>query len=166
MNEIAVRPTTPADASPLCKLLNEIIAIGGTTANEVPETTESFAQKYLLADDRVCCHSAVYEDALVGFQFLGINERLAAGWLDIATFARASNKVRGVGTALFSATLAHVAEADFDAINARIRADNSGGLAYYDKMGFTTYSVDKAVPLADGTPIDRISKRFDLHEYK
>ena len=101
-------------------------------------------------------------DRLIGFQFLGVNARLADGWSDIATFARVSNKVRGVGTALFAVTLRSAQQANFLAINARIRADNTGGLAYYDKMGFRTYAIDRAVPLSDGTPIDRISKRFDL----
>ncbi|MEM9148767.1 MAG: GNAT family N-acetyltransferase, partial [Pseudomonadota bacterium] len=48
------------------------------------------------------------------------------------------------------------------ALNATIRADNRVGLAYYSRMGFQDYAVRPAVPLADGSPVDRISKRFDL----
>jgi hypothetical protein len=48
-------------------------------------------------------------------------------------------------------------------INATIRADNTGGLAYYAKMGFETYGITKDVPLLDGTPVDRINKRFQVN---
>lgn len=44
--------------------------------------------------------------------------------------------------------------------NATIRADNAGGLAYYARMGFQDYAVARGVPLADGTPVDRISRRY------
>ncbi|WP_420810234.1 GNAT family N-acetyltransferase [Ensifer aridi] len=71
-------------------------------------------------------------------------------------------KVPGAGTALFAATKAYARDAGFLAINATIRADNIGGLAYYSKMGFVDYKVDKAVPLKDGRPVDRISKRYLL----
>ena len=49
-----------------------------------------------------------------------------------------------------------------EAINATIRADNAGGLAFYTKQGFVDYGVTPAVPLADGTPVDRVHKRFSL----
>ena len=41
-----------------------------------------------------------------------------------------------------------------------IRDSNESGLAYYSKIGFIDYSVNKAVPLNDGTPVDRISKKY------
>ncbi|MEP5761058.1 MAG: GNAT family N-acetyltransferase, partial [Litoreibacter sp.] len=45
-------------------------------------------------------------------------------------------------------------------INAKIRADNAPGLAYYTKMGFLDHDVKRGIPLKDGTPIDRIIKLF------
>jgi hypothetical protein len=48
------------------------------------------------------------------------------------------------------------------AINATIRADNVGGLAFYSRLGFTDHGISRAVPLRDGTPVDRVSKRFIL----
>ena len=67
-----------------------------------------------------------------------------------------------VGTALFAATRARANLLRLAAINATIRADNCGGLAYYFKMGFVAYGVDTAVPLSDATPVDRIHKRYML----
>jgi len=68
--------------------------------------------------------------------------------------------MRGVGTALFAATVVRAREVGLTAINATIRADNKGGLAFYTKMGFETYGIARGVPLRDGTPIDRVSKRY------
>ncbi|HEX7850799.1 MAG TPA: GNAT family N-acetyltransferase, partial [Sphingomonas sp.] len=78
------------------------------------------------------------------------------------TFARRGSTTRGIGSALFAATRAAAIAAGLKAINATIRADNTGGLTFYAKMGFADYAVARAVPLADGTPVDRISRRYDL----
>jgi RimJ/RimL family protein N-acetyltransferase len=160
---IHVRPARLEDVPPLCAVLNEIIRIGGTTAHEMPFTHESFASHFLAGPDLVSC--IVAEDRSgepCAFQALDHWDGLPEGWVDIGTFARPHGKVPGAGTALFAATKAHARDAGFLAINATIRADNIGGLAYYSKMGFVDYKVDKAVPLKDGRLVDRISKRYLL----
>ena len=96
------------------------------------------------------------------FQSLSRHTKLPVGWADIATFARVSPKIPGVGTSLFQKTLPYARSIYLEAINATIRADNVSGLSYYAKMGFIDYSVASAVPLNDGTPIDRISKKFKV----
>jgi hypothetical protein len=48
------------------------------------------------------------------------------------------------------------------AVNATIRADNHSGLPYYEKMGFTTYKIVEAAPLKNGTPVDRICKKYSF----
>ncbi|MGI9373249.1 MAG: GNAT family N-acetyltransferase [Hyphomicrobiales bacterium] len=160
---MSVRAAMLDDAAELCALLNEIIAIGGTTALETALSEQEFAEYYLHGESYICCHVAVAEDgALAGFQALETHTRLPDDWADIATFARVSPKTPGVGSALFPHTLATAREHGYAAINATIRADNKSGLAYYDKMGFETYKVEKAVPLSDGTKVDRVSKQFDL----
>ena len=98
----------------------------------------------------------------LGFQHLQGLSKLPDDWGDIATFALINSPVRGVGTALFEATKAKAQELKLVAINATIRADNVPGLAYYSKMGFVDYAVAEAVPLSDGTLVDRISKKFLL----
>ena len=50
-------------------------------------------------------------------------------------------------------------------INATIRADNEGGLAYYQSRGFETYQIVRDVPLAGGQRVDRVKKRFDLSNW-
>ena len=160
---ITVRPTTMADLPGLRALLNEIIAVGGTTAIETPLSEVEFADHYLRGDRFICCHTAMADNGiLLGFQALETNPKLHDDWADIATFARAQPKTPGVGSALFPDTLAVARAQGYVAINATIRADNTGGLAYYDKMGFETYKVDEAVPLSDGTAVDRVSKKYPL----
>lgn len=163
MKTIPVRPARPDDAPALCAFLNEIIAIGGTTAHQTPFTPESFQAHYLSGLGFVCCFVAEDETGEpCAFQALEHSDALPEGWADIGTFSRPGNKVPGAGTALFEATRAHARSIGLTALNATIRADNTGGLTYYGKMGFVDYKVDEAVPLKDGRLVDRISKRYAL----
>jgi L-amino acid N-acyltransferase YncA len=163
VSALTIRPVRDEDATELADLLNAIIARGGTTALEEPYTAERLAQAYLTGPTVICCFVA--EDAagrLAGFQTLGRDPDLPDGWGDIGTFARVDGTQRGVGTALFEATVAYARRASLAGINATIRADNTGGLAFYSRMGFRDHSVRAAVPLKDGTPVDRIHKRLTL----
>ena len=159
--KIITRLATSDDAHELCEILNEIILIGGTTALETPLTEDEFASYFLQGKNHLCCYVAVDDlEAIAGFQALERHSKLPDDWADIATYARVKPKVAGVGTALFAASRLYATQSGIKAINATIRADNEGGLTYYDKMGFQTYSVSKNIPLKGGTPVDRISKRF------
>jgi L-amino acid N-acyltransferase YncA len=161
--DLTVRPVTNADAPALAELLNAIIARGGTTALQEPFTAQRLADAYLTGPAVICCFVA--EDAageLHGFQTLGRYPGLPDDVGDIGTFTRVGGVQRGVGTALFAATRAEAARQGLVALNATIRADNSGGLAFYARMGFTDHSRTPAVPLTDGTPVDRVHKRFPL----
>jgi L-amino acid N-acyltransferase YncA len=160
---LLVRLAKQGDVHELCELLNEIVEIGGTTAIENALSVQEFESYFLSGEKHLCCHVAV-DDAggLAGFQTLERKSKLPDDWADIATFARVLPKVAGVGTSLFAATKKHAQNLGVVGINATIRADNSSGLGYYEKMGFQTYSVVKEVPLADGCAVDRISKRLLL----
>ncbi len=158
-----LRPITHADVPQACALLNQIIDIGGTTAFEVPFDQAGFAAAYVDGADLICCNVALDQNgAVAGFQWLGRNPRLPADCADIASFARRSNPVKGIGRAMFPVTCDAARAAGFAQINATIRADNTPGLGYYSAMGFVDHHVARAVPLNDGTPVDRISKRFVL----
>ena len=161
---LTVRATAPSDVPDLCAIINEIIAIGGTTAHETPFTPASFSRHFLEDVNFVCSFTALSDGELAGFQSLYRSPDLPYGWGDIGTFARVNNKVAGVGTALFAHTKAFARTAGLISLNATIRADNVSGLAYYSKMGFTDYAVKKNVPLKNGQLVDRISKQFKLVE--
>ena len=159
---ITVRPTQTADIPALTGMLNAIIEIGGTTAYEEARTHAQMHASLLDDAKLVCCHTALdpASSEPAGYQTLRRHPELPADAADIATFARPEPKLRGAGTALFDKTLAVARGAGLVWINATIRADNTGGLAFYTKMGFVDYAVAHGVPLNDGTPVDRISKRF------
>ncbi|MEM9500236.1 MAG: GNAT family N-acetyltransferase [Pseudomonadota bacterium] len=163
-NTIEVRPVTAADSVSLAELLNEIIELGGTTALEEPFTPQQLADTYLIGPLVLNCVVAVDDGTgeLIGFQTLVKNGSLPDDIGDVATFAKVGTTQRGIGTSLFKATLARARELDLKAINATIRADNTGGLAFYSKMDFEDHDVTLGIPLADGTPVDRVHKRYSL----
>jgi L-amino acid N-acyltransferase YncA len=166
--DLEIRPARREDAPALAELINAIIARGGTTALEEPYTPDALDRAYLTGPDVICCFVAVDRASgrLEGFQTLGRDTDLPEGLPedvgDIATFARVGGTQRGVGSALFAATRAEARRQGLSAINATIRADNLGGLAFYARQGFRDHAVRAAVPLKDGTPVDRVSKRFSL----
>lgn len=156
---LSVRPPVRSDAEPLAAVINAIIAEGGTTAHEKPFTPEGLWQYSLNGPQVLCCHVVLQDGAPVGFQGLYRNPDLPEGWGDIGSFTRREPPVPGAGTALFAATLESARALGLVMLNATIRADNVPGLGYYAKMGFEDYDVLKAVPLADGTPVDRIRRK-------
>ena len=159
---LTVRPGQPEDAAALAAILNAIIAQGGTTALEDPYTPEALSRAYIDGPDALICMVVEGDGAVLGFQSLARHQGLPQAWADIATFTRQHGKVPGAGTALFAATRAAGLALGIATINATIRADNAGGLAYYRKMGFVQYQCRAAVPLRDGTLVDRLDHRLDL----
>ncbi|MGI9368902.1 MAG: GNAT family N-acetyltransferase [Ruegeria sp.] len=160
---IAVRLMRQEDVPVACNILNQIIAIGGTTAIETPLSDLSFAQSFLDVPGTFCCHVALDQvGEVAGFQWLGSNTALPDGCGDIATFTRRDPILKGAGRALFAETAKAAKKLGMHSINATIRADNHLGLSYYTKMGFKDHSVERGLPLQDGTPVDRISKRIAL----
>ncbi|WP_371224839.1 GNAT family N-acetyltransferase [Roseovarius sp. 2305UL8-3] len=160
---IHIRNAGALDAAPMADLLNAIIAKGGTTAHTVPvsksdvlEFMGSYPGKaaWLVAEDD--------DGALLGFQLIEPHEKLPANACDIGTFTQVGRTKMGIGSALFDRTCTAARQLGYAWINATIRADNSGGLAYYQSRGFEDYKLDRDVVLDDGTVVDKISKRYDL----
>lgn len=161
---IAVRPFAEQDLEPAQAILNRIIEIGGTTAYEDPVSVDYLAGKLLDgAPNLIAAHVALDPDGEVAaFQYLVRSDHLPDGVADIASFARPEPKLKGAGRALFEATKTAARAAGCHEINAQIRADNGPGLGYYAAMGFADHDVIRNVPLKDGTPVDRIIKRYRL----
>ena len=106
---------------------------------------------------------------IVGFQALEWSDpnwpgpdSLPADWALIASFVDADFQGRGIGKALFTKTLAAAQRAGAHCIDATIRADNQGGLAFYTLLGFTDYSRLRDIPLSDGTLVDRVRKKLNV----
>ncbi len=157
-----VRKAHPNDAPELVRILNAVIAIGGTTAYQTPRDASYFQPFIAASDPKIFIHVAEAEDRLQGMQWMEPLDPPQTHIGGIATFARPGTAQKGIGTALFKATKQASQAAGYSELYAKIRADNAGGLAYYEKMGFRDHHVDTAVPLTDGTPVDRITKRLKL----
>ena len=153
-----LREARPEDAQPMADLLNEIIAIGGTTAHQHAMTAEDVRTYFLDGPAVETAFVATNDTGLLGWQSLGL-------WQDemhIGTFVSPQRQAKGVGTALFAATCSAARARNLTVIIAHIRADNRPGLAYYARMGFCDIGQDPGFALNDGTVVGRIFRRFDL----
>lgn len=157
-----IRPATPEDAVGMAAVLNSIIERGGTTAHEDPVSAAEMRARIAGLGPRGAAHVAEDDGRIVGFQFVERDERLPGDVGAMATFTAVDAAGRGIGQALFNATLRAARAAGYRALNATIRADNAVGLRFYTMMGFEDHSVEDAVPLKDGAPVDWISKRRAL----
>ena len=158
---IHIRRAGILDANALADLLNEIIVEGGTTAMTSPISSKEI--QGWMAKENAIWHLA--EDAaggLFGFQWIAPHNDLPAGATDIASFVKIGKTGTGVGTALFEATRQKAKEMGYSMIDAVIRADNAGGLAYYQSRGFETIRLLANVELEDGSRVDKVWKRYSL----
>jgi len=160
---IRVRRAMGLDTPSMARLLNEIIGIGGTTAMVRPVTATDIAEWMTFAPDKSAWHVALdSSEQVVGFQWIEPSEKLPPQAAEIATFVQVGQTGLGIGSALFSATAKAGKALGFVWIRANIRADNDGGLTYYQSRGFRDYDVIEDYPLADGTRVTKRLKRYDI----
>ena len=154
-----VRTALPTDAVALCRVINRIIQIGGTTAYDTPFSPEGLIAEFLRPKFIIACHLAETENGAVGFQSIVRSDpdwsgpdRLGPEWALISTYVAEGTQGTGIGTRLFAQTL-HAARADGVAsINATIRLGNAGGRAYYSRMDFVPWRED----------VQTVWQRFDF----
>ncbi len=164
--DIVIRPATAADAADMAGILNRIIDAGGTTAHQTSFTANRMLRHYVAPPRGIACMVAVLDGKLMGFQSLVWPDDegmpFPDNWAIIASFVDAAGAGNGLGSKLFAQTAKVGRAAGVVTIDATIRADNTGGLAYYSRLGFVDYDVISAVPLRDGSVVDRVRKRIDL----
>jgi L-amino acid N-acyltransferase YncA len=153
-----IRKATVADAPAMADLLNQIIAIGGTTAHQHPKTAGEIQENYITGPDCITCVVALSDDTLVGWQAIGWWQ----GEAHIGTFVTPNGQARGMGAQMFAQTLVLARQAGLRDIHAAIRADNVPGLAYYARIGFVDDSFDPDFALNDGRVVGRVNRRFTL----
>ncbi|WP_136636069.1 GNAT family N-acetyltransferase [Pseudooceanicola onchidii] len=158
---IHIRRAGALDGAAMAELLNEIIRAGGTTAitqevkrDDLTARFDTPKSVWNLAEDET--------GVLLGFQYvtpLASEPGLVA---EIATFARVGQTGLGIGSKLFEATKADCIAIGYDWIRANIRADNTGGLAYYQSRGFEDYGRIEGYRMDNGQVVDKVLKRYDL----
>jgi len=160
---IPVRRAMALDASSMANLLNDIIDKGGTTALTRPVTATDISEWMTAQQSRSAWHVALDDaERVIGFQWISPHENLPEEAVDIATFVMLGRAGLGIGSALFDATKQAAKTLGYAWINATIRADNEGGLTYYQSRGFRDWAYDADVKLDSGLIVDKISKRYDL----
>ncbi|MEX3316148.1 N-acetyltransferase family protein [Sulfitobacter sp. PS-8MA] len=158
---IHIRRAGTLDTRAMAELLNAIIAKGGTTAMTAPVTPREL-QGWMAAPDSAWHLAEDSSGSLKGFQYIEPHPDLPEGGVDVATFVRLGETGLGIGSALFEQTKQAARALGYRHIHAIIRADNAGGLAYYQSRGFEDFKRLPNSKLADGSRVDRIWKRFEL----
>ena len=147
----------------MASLLNEIIHKGGSTALERPVTGADIAEWMDSAPTRSAWHVAVDGGgSVLGFQWIEPASYLPDDAAEIASFVQIGRGGLGIGSALFDATRKAAKRLGYAWINANIRADNDGGLIYYQSRGFRDYDRWEGYMLGSGLIVDKVLKRFDL----
>jgi L-amino acid N-acyltransferase YncA len=153
-----IRDARQADAVAMADILNQIIAIGGTTAHEMPKTVDQVRDDYIAGTNVLSSVVAEGSGQVIGWQ--SVEEW--QGEAHIGTFVRPGIQAKGVGAAMFARTRGQVQALGHAAIIASIRADNVPGLAYYARMGFVDVAHEPEFALKDGRVVGRVHRRFDL----
>lgn len=160
---IKTRRAILLDTGSMATLLNAIILEGGSTAITRPVTAEDIREWMDFDPDRSSWHVALDDaESVQGFQWIEPRANLPTDACDIATFVKIGKTGLGIGSALFEGTRKAAARLGYSWINANIRADNEGGLIYYQSRGFRIYDRIEGYPLGNGLVVDKILKRFDL----
>ena len=135
----------------------------GVALTAAGESLRAEAMRWMEADPRSIWHVA--EDPageILGFQWIAPHRDHGAQVGQIATFAKHGKTGLGIGTKLFEATKEAARVAGYAWINAEIRADNEGGLIYYQSRGFEDYGRVEGQLMANGQVVDKVLKRYDL----
>lgn len=153
-----IRLATPDDAAAMADVLNAVIAVGGTTAHEIPKTAEAVRRGYIDGPDVLSAVVAVDGDRVIGWQSVEHWQ----GEAHIGSFVQPGLQAKGMGTRMFALTCETLRAKKVREIVASIRADNAPGLAYYSRIGFVDFAQDADFALSDGRKVGRIHRRFTL----
>lgn len=133
-----IREAVPSDAEAVSAMLYALVAVGKRTR---PSDVEFVREVYISSPLGICTSVAVEGDDMLGIQILnhayeGNPYGAPLGSGTIGTHAAPWAARRGVGRALFQATLAAARVAKLKTIEAFIHKDNAEGHGYYAAMGF------------------------------
>jgi L-amino acid N-acyltransferase YncA len=153
-----IRRALPQDAAEMADILNQIIAIGSTTAYQHPLQTEEVMLHNITGTGVLSSIVAVQDGRINGWQSV----EQWQGEAYIGTFVRVGIQTKGIGTALFSRTCEMLRQAGVRSIIALIRADNAPGLRYYARLGFVDFATDPNFALEAGQIVGRVHRRYDV----
>jgi L-amino acid N-acyltransferase YncA len=153
-----IREAALSDVSAIADVLKELVAAG---TRKKPADAAFVLSHYIEHPHRLHCFVAFDDDwKALGFQSLKVAHQgnpydTPLGWGIIGTHVRPSAARAGVGSRLFTATIAGARRAKLPAIEACIGEQNSAALSYYEAIGFRNFRrsdgvIYKMLPIADG----------------
>ena len=155
---VHVRKAGALDARTIAELLNEIngtsVFANSISSLDVAEWMRGGKTAWHVAEDD--------KGQILGAQWIMPNPDMPKTSTDIATFVRVGQEGLGVGSALFQATKVAAQALGYHAIDAIIRTNNAGGLAYYQSRGFETISTTTSITMESNQIVDKIWKRYNL----
>jgi len=158
-----LRRAGPADARDIAAMLSRVLAAADTSAIRGPVGADTIRGWMAAAPARSRWTVAEGEAGeILGLQWIEPHAGLPHEAADIATFVLPGRQQLGIGSALFTATERAARDLGYVWINATIRADNEGGLIYYQSRGFRVWKRETGVKIAPGRVVDRICTRYDL----
>ncbi len=136
-----IRPAVHDDATGISNVLTTLTAAGLRIS---PDDVDYALNHYIAGADGIRCSVVEVDDTIMGLQSLklavpGNIYDVTPGWGIIGTHIHPDAARRGIGKALFAVTHQAATDAGLAHIDATIGRNNSGGLAYYEAMGFRTY---------------------------
>lgn len=163
MKGVTLRAAAPADARAIAEMLSQVLASADTSSISGPVDAATIRSWMSVAPERSSWIVAEDDHGdILGLQWIEPGAGLTPEAANIATFVTHGRQQLGIGSALFRATEGAARALGYSWINATIRADNFGGLAYYQSRGFRTYGHEEDVEIAPGRCVDRLSARYDL----
>jgi GNAT superfamily N-acetyltransferase len=167
-----IRRGTPLDLPGTARLLNALLAEAPGGAPD-PALTAAMLGEWLASHAGPSAwHVAEEAGRIEGFQWIGPDISLPPEACEIGTFVRAGRGAErgagaaqtglGIGSRLFEATRKAGRRMGYHWIHAELRADNDGGLIYYQSRGFRRYRGPPGALQANAPRADRVLTRFDL----
>jgi L-amino acid N-acyltransferase YncA len=154
--EFRVRRATGADAEAIVEVLEGIVSERIYTAIEKPWSVDEQRRYLLSLSPREAFHVAeIGQGTIMGYQSLDLYSPILHSMAHVAqlgTFLRPDARRRGVGQALFQASLNFAREHDFSKIVIQVRSSNSGAQAFYKQLGFRECG--------------RLSRQVRIHEHE
>ena len=154
--EFRVRRATEADARAIVEVLEGIVSERIYTAIEKPWSVDEQRRYLLSLSPREAFYVAeIDQRTIIGYLSLDLYSRTLHSMAHVAqlgTFLRPDARRRGVGQALFHASLNFARERDFSKIVIQVRSSNSGAQAFYRQLGFRECG--------------RLSRQVRIHEHE
>lgn len=153
-----IRSAAPEDDEAIAAVLNAVIAVGGTTAHEVPKSPAKVRSEYIDGPDVLSSVVAEAGARVVGWQSV----KHWQGDAHIGSFVHPGLQAKGAGVRMFALTCQILRAKGVREIVASIRADNVPGLAYCARIGFVDFAHDPDFTLSAGQKVGRFHRRFTL----